>query len=129
MQTKERQHLIGFDLQQAAVGMLHHQTLESTGILHHGVGKRLQIGELPFPRQGLHLRNGCGRTPKLRTAVNQRHVAHFAAQIDGPIQRRIAAAENQYPLAMKLRCVLNFVVNVRSFKHIRSFDAQPARLK
>jgi hypothetical protein len=61
--------------------------------------------------------------------MHQRHAACLAGKFQRPIQRRIAAAENQQTFIGELRCALHLVMDVLAFESIRTFDTQAARLK
>ena len=51
------------------------------------------------------------------------------AQSDGPVERRVAAAEDHEGFAVEVRRRLDAVMDVAALKCVRPWDAQPPRLK
>ena len=61
--------------------------------------------------------------------MNVGHGRRFAGEVDHPVERRIAAAEDRELLAVIARSVAHAVVDGFSFEHIRTRNADAPRLE
>src|SRR5262245_45631104 len=61
--------------------------------------------------------------------MHEHDTARLAAHIEGPVERRIAAAEDHQILAVKARGVLDAIVNALALESLGAFEPQPSRLE
>ncbi len=66
---------------------------------------------------------------KFSTTMHEREVARLAAQVQYPVERRIATTEDDEVPAMKCRRALDAVVNLSSLECFSPFDTETTRLK
>ena len=94
-----------------------------------GVCQTFDVAHLSGRHERAHLRHRgrCGL--EFRAPVHVRDGRGLAGEVDDPVERRIAAAENREFLAVVLRGVAHAVVNVPALEDFRARHADAPRLE
>jgi hypothetical protein len=53
----------------------------------------------------------------------------LAVQVDDPVERRVATAEDHEPLTVKIRGIADAVVDLLVLENVTAFDSEPPRLE
>src|SRR5690606_24134035 len=121
--------MVGIELDELTLGRLDANTLECAVRGEQGVCDRFEIADAVARGQVLHLRDRGRRGTKLRAPMHEREASGFARKLECPIERRIAAAEDDEPLTREVSGALYLIVNVATLERIDPFASELARLE
>jgi hypothetical protein len=92
-------------------------------------GDALDVTHATLGYELLHARHGGGRSLELGPAVHVHDAGRLAGEVDHPVERGVAAAEDHEPLTVEPGGVAHPVMDLLVLECIRTLDAEPARLE
>ena len=130
MQPEEREHVVGVEPRHRAVGALDLDTLEPATVADAQRRRRaLHVLHPPGRNQLAHPRHRRRRGAELGAAMDVDETRGLAAEVEHPVERRVAAAEDHEPLAVKPRGVAHAVVQLPAFERVCALDGELLRLE
>ena len=92
-------------------------------------GDAFDVLHLAGRHQLPHARDRRGRGTELVPSVHVHDALRLAVQVEHPVERGVAAAENHEPLAVEIGRAANAVVHLPVLEGVAALDAEPARLE
>ena len=123
MQPEEHQQLLGGQCVHAAVGRAHVDAAQRAAVHQQRVRQRLEAAHAPGGHVLAHARHRGGRGAELGPPMHQRQACRPRQQLERPVERRVAAAEDHQLLAGELRGVLDAVLDGAALERLRALDA------
>src|SRR5690606_40300326 len=129
VQPEEHERVIRLQVDELPLGRLDANARKRAILLDHGMRDRFDVAHAAARDQVLHLRDGGRRSAELGPAMHERETSSLACELERPIERGIAAAENHESLSREVRGALDLAVNVAAFELLGAFASEPARLE
>ena len=129
VQAEEHQQLIGRQRLQRAVGGADVDATQRAAIDDQRVRLRLEAAQARGRHLLPHPRDRGGRGAELVPTMHQREARGPWQQLQRPVERRVAAAEDHQMLAHQLGRTLHPVVDGAAFESLRALESDAPRLK
>ncbi len=129
MQTEKREHVVGVERGGRAVAELDLDTLEPTVGDAQRRGRALDVLQASGGNQLAHPRHRRRRGAELGAAMHVDETGGLTAEVEHPVERGVAAAEDHQPLAVKARGVAHPIMQLPALDRVRARHRQPLRLE
>src|SRR3984893_648291 len=129
VQPEKHQQLIGCQRLERAVGGADVDTAQPPVIDDQRVRQRLDAAHARGRHLLLHAGDPGGRGAEFVPAMHQHQARGPGQQLERPVERRVATAEDHQMLARQLGRALHPVLDGAAFESVRALESDPPRLK